>query len=473
MRSIGFKILTVILVLCLCFPVFNVSAETSEIIEFSVNCSGNAIVGGEIVVKITTTKPLSDLIALEFTLAYESDYVSPVITQNSESKLEMNSLITAMPKGWEQLCSHSAEKSLYNFRFAMVDENSYFGKDGSLVLEIPFKIKNAGSFDFDISADDIIAIGADENLTIYSGKGDSVSFVAASEKDKIGIKLKGNEKALPGSTYYMDIEAVNLGDVSGLIAFEFKLKYDKSLFSPVITQNSEDDPKMDEFMVSMPKNSWEQICSLNSAEGYYTLRFAALHCESKTESEILASGKSILLSIPFKVIGSEGKEGGFSVENASIIGIDNDSVVVGGVGEGLDVSIIKGEGLNIPDGYIVKDRTICKIREKTEISDFLSDFGSAYITDSKGNHITSGYIKTDHILTNGVESYTLSVLGDINGDGTVGAKDYALLKRICMDNYTPTKAQKLAACIVNEDEPAAKDYAALKRHCFGMYDIYK
>ncbi len=473
MKSIGFKFLIFILVLCLCCPVFNVSAEASEIIQLSVDCSGNAIVGGEIVVKITTSKPLYNLMALEFTLAYESDYVSPVITQNSEEKLEMNALITSMPNGWEQMCSHSAEKSIYNFRFAMVDENCYFGKDGSLVLEIPFKIKNAGSFDFEISAKDIIAVGADENLTIYSGKGDTVSFVAASEKDKIGIKLKGNEKAISGSTYYMDIEAVNLGDVSGLIGFEFKLKYDKSLFSPIITQNSEENPQMDEFMVSTPKNSWEQICSLNSAEGYYTLRFAALHCESKTEAEILASGKSILLSIPFKVIGNEGKDGGFSVENASIIGIDNDSAIVGGVGEDLNVSIIKGEVLNIPEDYIVTDRAICKIREKTEISDFLADFGSAYITDSEGNRVSNGYIKTDYILTNGAESYTLSVLGDINGDGEVSSKDYSLLKRMCMGTFIPTKAQKHSACIVNKSEPAAKDYSALKRHCFGTYDIYK
>jgi len=474
MRSFGIRALVFLLAICLCFPVFNASATDSNAVSFSLNYSGNAFTGGEIIIKITASKPSAALEAIEFTLSYESDFVSPVITKNSETNPEMDKFILSLPEGWEQMCSHSSEKEMYNLRFVLSEGEDYLDESGELVLEIPFKVKAAGSFDFNLAGKDIIAVSKDDALTLYSGIGDKITVAAASDADKLGIKLRGTETAISAGTYYLDIDAVNLGDTAGLVAFEFRLDYDKNVFSPVITKNTEDDPQMDAFIVSSPKNNWEQICILNQTEGYYILRFAAVHSESKTESEILTSGATFSISVPFKVIGAIGRSGGFTVSKASVIGIDNDSTIITGVGDSGNVTVVEGDALVIPtDKYPLKSGIICGIREKTPVSEFLSDFGAAYIIDSNGNRITDGYIKTDYILTNGSERYKLSVLGDINRDGLVDKSDYVLLKRFCMGTVSLSEPQIYSACIVNTSEPDSQDYVALKRHCFGTYDIYR
>ncbi len=474
MRSFGIRFLIIVLSLCMCFPVFHVNASENSAVSFSLSYSGNQFVGGEIVIKITASKPIAALEAIEFTLSYESNYVTPVITENSEENPKMDAFVKALPTGWQQMCSLSAEKELYNLRFVLEDGKDYLDENGELVLEIPFKIKSAGSFDFNISGRDIIAVGKDDGLTLYSGNGKSITVSAAGEADKIGIKLRGSETVAANGNYYLNIDAVNLGDTSGLVALEFRLDYDKNVFSPVITENSEENPQMDAFILSAPKNSWEQICILNESEGYYILRFAAKHAESETESEILASGETLAVCVPFKVIGAVGKSGGFTVSKASVIGIDNDSTIVTGVGDSGTATVVKSEAIEIPDHkYTLNNGVICGIKEKTAVSEFLGDFGSAYVIDKDGNPITDGYIKTDYILTNGTERYLLSVLGDVSCDGIVDKKDYALLKRICMNTYTPLQTQTLSACIISSDKPTAKDYSALKRHCFGTYDIYR
>ncbi len=471
--SFGIKITAIIIALFLCFPLLSVSANTKSAIELSLDYSGSPIKGGEIIIKIKASKPAAALEAIEFTLTYESDYVTPVITENDETNLQMNAFIKSLPNGWEQMCNHSAEKEMYNLRFVLNEGEDYLDNNGELLLEIPFKIKAAGSFDFVIDGNDIIAVENDDGLSIHTGLGDTLSVAAASSDDKLGIKLRGYENAIPNTTYYLDIDAVNLGDAAGLVAFEFRLKYDKNVFSPIITENTEDNPQMDDFIVSSPKNAWEQICYLDQTNGYYILRFAAKHCESKTQSEILDIGKALSISIPFKVVGTIGRSGSFSVDKATVVGIDNDSTAVWGVGDSTTVLVINGDKITVPsDKYTVFDNVICGIREKTPISEFLVDFENAYITDSKGNLVTNGYVATDYILTNGAERYKLVVTGDVTCDGVVDVKDYSTLKRICMSTYYPTNGQIKAACIVNENEPDSKDYTALKRYCFGTYDIY-
>ncbi len=473
MRSFGIKFLIIVLTFCLCAPVFPANATESGI-AFTVEASGNNFVGGEIKIKITASKPIAALEAIEFTLSYESDYVTPVITENSETKKQMDAFITSIPNGWEQMCSLSSEKEIYNLRFLLAEGNDYLDQNGELVLEIPFKIKTAGCFDFTVSAKDIIAVGKDDALTLYSGTGDVATVSAASDADKIGIKLRGSKNAISNSTYYLDIDAVNLGDSAGIIAFEFCLNYDKNVFSPVITQNTDENLAMDAFIRSAPKNSWEQMCSLNQSEGYYMLRFVAKHCESQTEAEILASGETFAISIPFKVIGAVGKSGGFTVTKASIIAMDNDSTVITGVGDSGNVSVIKGNIINIPtDKYSVTNGIIGGIKGEFKISDFLSDFPNSYITDNKGNPVSEGYIKTDYILTNGVEKYTLSVLGDINGDGVTDKRDYAVLKRFCSGTISLNSSALLSADVNKDNEANKKDYAVLKRHCIGTYNIYE
>ncbi len=63
--------------------------------------------------------------------------------------------------------------------------------------------------------------------------------------------------------------------------------------------------------------------------------------------------------------------------------------------------------------------------------------------------------------------------GDVNNDGVIDKKDYALLKRYCFDTYLieDNTIEFLTADIDNDGVIDKKDYALLKRFCFDTYVI--
>ena len=333
MKRLTSIIVAILMALSLCLPM-QVVAASGDTVAISLNYSGEAYADGEIVLTITVSKPKTALAGLEFTLAYDAGAFAPQITENTEDGREMNALVSAMPNGWEQLSYHSS--GLYHFRFAMPDSgNEYLDKDGEIVLSIPFDVKKAGEFAFTVSSSDVIAISASD-LSPLAGTGDELNIVAASEAQKLSLNVASGEIAYENALYSLKIDAVNLGDASGIIGLQFDVYYDKEAFDPTITENASD--QMDAFMKSMPKNAWEQMCSLDKAKGCYTIRLAALHAESKTEAEALESGKKLTIAIPFRVLASEGSVAEFRIDSSSVIAINGKSKVVTGSGSALTVS---------------------------------------------------------------------------------------------------------------------------------------
>ena len=64
-----------------------------------------------------------------------------------------------------------------------------------------------------------------------------------------------------------------------------------------------------------------------------------------------------------------------------------------------------------------------------------------------------------------------SLIGDVNLDGKIDAKDYMLLKRHCLKTFT-LEDEALACADINGDNKVnATDYLLLKRHCLKTYEI--
>ncbi len=464
MRSFGIRILITLLILCLTFPIFPVYAQ-GEAVNIALSFDGEAYKGGEITLRVAVGKPTDALAGLEFTLSYDSKYVKAKIIENNENELQMDALIASMPSGWEQISSH--KEGIYTFRFAMPDN----GKDlldsaDELVLEIPFTVQAAGSFDFAISSEDIIAVANDKESTALSGSGSEISVVASSEAQKIGIEFKGSDTANEKGKYNLVIEALNLGDTSGIAALEFDFTYDKKVFSPTVITNENEE--MNVFMQDMP-GDWEQMCSFDEVKGKYTLRFAAKNAESLTDADVLKSGEKMVISVPFKVIGSEGEIASFMVESASVIGINCANGILSGSGSVKSVSIEKPPIGTIPDdsGYIIKDGFLMYVNEKTAVSDFLAPLGEGFTVNSKGDRICTG-----DILTNGNGTdLEIIVLGDVNGSGDIEKYDYILVKRCCMNTISFNEAQLLAADINRNGSVDKYDYILAKRHCMGTFTI--
>jgi len=224
-------------------------------------------------------------------------------------------------------------------------------------------------------------------------------------------------------------------------------------------------------MVSTPKNSWEQLCTHYADKNKYILRFAALHAESLTQSEILKKGEALKISVPFYVIGTEGSVGSFKVSTASVIGLNNKNGFIVGLGDSKTVSIEQGT-FSIPSGlYNIVDGYLMYVKAKTSVADFLKPFTGFYLTDD-GKRIESGNVATGDVLTNG-GGYNLTVVvkGDINENGNIDARDYLLAKRAYFGTFTLDKASEYASDINGNGKLDARDYLLLKRAYFGTYTM--
>ena len=61
--------------------------------------------------------------------------------------------------------------------------------------------------------------------------------------------------------------------------------------------------------------------------------------------------------------------------------------------------------------------------------------------------------------------------GDVNGDGSVNAKDYQMVKRTVLGSYVPTEEQRSRMDVTGDGSVNAKDYLLLKRVVLGTYSF--
>ena len=470
MRSFAKRLIVVLLATCFVFPALTANAVGKDV-SLYISYEGNAHVGSEVNIRISVSKPKYALAGLEFLFDYDEEYLRPKYTENTEENRELDVLTKNAPYNWEQMSYHLAEDGSYHFRYVMPDnEKSYLDAAGELEIVIPFVVIKAGAFEATINDRDIIAVYADDCFTVSSGVGGRLEMTAYDKAQRVGIELIGHETAYEDGIYYAKMKATNLGDAQGIIALELALNYDKSVFKPIITENKASE--MDDFMSEMTLD-WEQMCSLDAEKGVYTLRFAATHAESITLAESIISGDSIVIKVPFEVIGDEGAVGSLFVKSESVIAINGINEIYGGYGDASTAYIEKGLDFDpAAFGYEVKDGCILNIPEKTEINEFLSKFYGVYMTDADGNEVTSGYICTGYIVRDKADfALTVVTKGDCDGDGKIGTSDYLLAKRICFDTFSPTKAQLYSVALTDGIKVSSTDYVMLKRHCFGSFKI--
>ncbi len=475
MKATWLRYLAVITALCLIFPVMAVFSATSAV-SFTLSAVGDVYYGGEFMLRIAVNKPTVALEGLEFALSYNSEYVTPKVTENSYDNREMNSFFVAKPNGWEQYSYHSSEDSTYILRFAAGEtDTQYLSTANGLVLEIPFVVNTPGSFDFAIATESIIALAGDSNLTSYGGTGSSVTVTAESGAEMVEVSLSGAATCQKGSQYILELDITNLGDVSGIVALELDLNYDSSVFQPVIIANNTN--QMDSFITSAPQNSWEQICRLYSTESRYVLRLAAKNCGEPDIAEVLKPNESIKLSIPFTAVGQQGSSGVFSVNSSTVIGVNNVMGVLSGKGSTFTAQIKAAGTATSPQqlGYTVtSEKCLLYVRECTAVSDFLAPFTSEFAVYKGSERITDGYVCTGYALKDGNgNSYTVVVKGDVDGSGEVDLFDCLYVKAIYYNQYLPTAYEKYAAAVCDGKTISIFDYFRIKSHYFGIADLYE
>lgn len=464
------RIISVFALAVLLLPLFCLFPSASEqAVSVSVTVPKSVTVGSELRVKIEISKPAFPLAGLEFSLSFDDKLVKPKITDNKNQR--MDAFSKKVPKGWEQMHSFSEKESKYYLRFAMPENGEPLKDASALSVEIPFAVTGTGVIGFSADSDDIVAVKNDKSLTLCKGAGSSCSSVSAGEKDTFSVTLSGDEEAVAKSRYEVTAKVTNLCDRAGIAALEFALSFDGRIFEPVITENK--NAEMDVFMSRMPHKNWEQMCSYDAEKQRYVIRLACLSAGEK-EQELLKLSDSLEIKIPFRVRGSEGDTGGFSVVPGTVVGANADVGKVSGTGGSFSVPVTERETFVIPSYLKTDGKYIFGTKPGTPVSEYEKSFGTAVLLDRKGNRVKEGFVGTGMRIAGGENQiYIIVIKGDCSGEGKITSADYAMAKRICLNTYDAGKEIILSAKITDSGENVSvKDYAMLKRHVLGTYNIY-
>ncbi len=123
---------------------------------------------------------------------------------------------------------------------------------------------------------------------------------------------------------------------------------------------------------------------------------------------------------------------------------------------------------------VVNEDSVVVKADNVSVDDFrkMFDNKNLLILDKDGKEVSSGLIKTGMKIDLG-NGYTVSVLGDVNGDGLANSTDYFMLKRVVLNTYNGDINELAANINCKDDGVNTTDYIMLKRHVLGSYDIYK
>ncbi len=125
-------------------------------------------------------------------------------------------------------------------------------------------------------------------------------------------------------------------------------------------------------------------------------------------------------------------------------------------------------------GFIIDGDRIYLNGTSLTSEDVLAEIATSGVVcqPNSGSHVGTG---SKLLLMNGdtvVSELTVILLGDVDGDGVVGSKDFLRIKRHFLGTYTLTDEYYTAGDIDQGGAINSADYLKVKRHFLGTYDIY-
>lgn len=152
----------------------------------------------------------------------------------------------------------------------------------------------------------------------------------------------------------------------------------------------------------------------------------------------------------------------------------------------LDVLIDAENKLGLSENKLTSDKyqideqnnIITKVHENTDINNFLSGFsgGTLQIVKENGDQVTSGKIGTGMILVHSINSveqgrFTVMILGDVDGDGSITAKDMLLSRRKILQISSLEGIFSTAADVDKDSNITAKDVLRMQRNILQIEQI--
>lgn len=301
----------------------------------------------------------------------------------------------------------------------------------------------------------------------------------AAENPAFSVEIILNEPVYLNDTTTVQIQLKNLA--APLSGVEFTLAFDSAFLAPVITENANDE--MNAFLKASPQNIWEQTCRYDAANACYILRFSAPN-GAEDENTLVKTENDLLIEIPFTAK-TEG-ETAFTIADNSIIEVDKDLNLLSGIGTEKKFSVILSDKIQLKSTSALKlyktgeNVYLTGIREETPVSKLQEHFINTGLTylDASGKPYAEPFCGTGMriCLYSGdtlLDSVTLVVKGDIDGDGSVSSLDCLLVKRYILGNTELNETQLQAGYLGDETEISSLTLLLLKRHIIGNHNIYQ
>ena len=134
-------------------------------------------------------------------------------------------------------------------------------------------------------------------------------------------------------------------------------------------------------------------------------------------------------------------------------------------------NLIPGNGISVSEGYIwgVKEKTTTE-----QLAAMFENDEKYLVINSSGLEYAGTGTTVTLIDRNGsiIETATVVVLGDCDGNGEVSSTDYLMTRRIVLGTYQYTDIQYEAALTSGMPAVTATDFLMIRRHVLGTYDIY-
>ena len=173
---------------------------------------------------------------------------------------------------------------------------------------------------------------------------------------------------------------------------------------------------------------------------------------TRTERNVKSTNKNYIWD---KIITSSGITGYIATRD---IKNNEDWAEVIGNGSGETTSEIKGNGFKTSGTNIVCQPKITVSNIKAVAKDAIIKKGDTVIEDTAN-------VGTGYTLTSDGKTYTIVVLGDVNGDGKASAGDYVLIKNhIMQTNLIKDSANQNAADVNKDGKISAGDYVLIKNY---------
>ena len=125
---------------------------------------------------------------------------------------------------------------------------------------------------------------------------------------------------------------------------------------------------------------------------------------------------------------------------------------------------IKGNGFKTSGTNIICQPKVTVANIKAVAKDAIIKKGDTVIADTAN-------VGTGYTLTSDGKTYTIVVLGDVNGDGNIKATDYMKIKNYIMNASTLSDAEKKAADVNGDGNIKATDYMKIKNYIMGTSSI--